>query len=140
MNFNFLLFALCVYIAEGNFSLNLESARGKMKLKQFYHLHGHRLNVPPQKTLEVDKDIKCTTSCMRNTDCFSFNVKKLSSKLFSCELLNTSKFLHFKNLTQDENYVHRLVCVKIKYLFYIFAHLSSLCWCSTGRNQKRVKN
>ena len=101
---NFLFFALCVCFAEGKF--NLESARGRMKLKQFYLLHGHRLNVPTQKTLEVDKDIKCTTSCMRNTNCFSFNVKKLSAKLFLCELLNTSKFLDFKNLTQDENYVH----------------------------------
>ena len=122
MNFNFLFFALCVCFADGKFSLNLESARGKMKLKQFYHLHGHRLNVPPQKTLEVDKDIKCTTSCMRNTDCFSFNVKKLSSKLFLCELLNTSKYLKLKNLTQDENYVHWYLQVnwhEEKYIYHI---------------------
>jgi hypothetical protein len=106
MNLTLLLLLSYVYLAEGKFSLNLKSARGEMKLKQFYHLHGHRLKVSPQITLEVDKDIKCTVTCMRNADCFSFNVKKLSSKLFSCELLNTSKFLDFENLTQDENYVH----------------------------------
>ncbi|CAB4023112.1 partial [Paramuricea clavata] len=77
-----------------------------MKLKNFYHLHGHRLKVSPQATLEVAKDVKCTVSCMRNEDCFSFNVKKISSNLFLCELLNTSKFLDSDNLTRDENFAH----------------------------------
>ena len=112
MNLTLLFIALCVYYAESKHSLTLESARGKMKLKNFYHLHGHRLKVPPQATLEVEKDIKCTASCMRNKDCFSFNVKKLSSKLFLCEMLNTSKFLDFKNLTRDEKFVHWYLQVK----------------------------
>jgi hypothetical protein len=114
MNLTLLLFALCVCITEAKLSLTLESARGKMKLKNFYHLHGHRLKVSPQATLEVAKDVKCTASCMRNEDCFSFNVKKISSNLFLCELLNTSKFLDSENLMRDENFVHWYLQVRYK--------------------------
>ena len=108
-----LLIALCANFIKSEFSLTLKSERGTMKLKNFQHLHGHRLKVQPLTTVEVDKEMKCTTSCMRSEKCFSFNVKKVSPVSFLCELLSTSKFLDFKNLTREENFVHWYVKVSV---------------------------
>ena len=112
MNLTLLFLGLCVGIAKSKTRLTLESERGKIILKNFKHLHGHRLKMSPLATLEVDKEMKCTSSCMRNKDCFSFNVKKLSSTSFLCELLNTSKFIDYENLTRDDSSVHWFLQVK----------------------------
>ncbi|XP_028400307.1 uncharacterized protein LOC114523545 [Dendronephthya gigantea] len=86
--------------------LLLRSARGEMKLKNFSHLHKHRLKVEPIATIDVDRETKCYLSCTRNEGCFSFNVKQISASNFQCELLNTSKYRDDKNLTQDNSFTH----------------------------------
>ena len=132
MNLTLLFIGLCVCIAESKLRLSLESERGKLKLKNFNHLHGHRLKVLPQAILEVDKEMKCAASCMRNNDCFSFNVKKLSSTLFLCELLNTSKFLEYKNLTRDDSFVHWFLQVKAGGVYDMLSNAVGVCGLMLG--------
>lgn len=91
--------------------LVLRSARGEMKLKTFSHLHKHRLKVKPMATFDVDEDIKCHLSCTRNEGCFSFNIKKISTGNFYCELLETSKYWFDKNLTKDDSFTHSFLQV-----------------------------
>ena len=92
--------------------LTLETARGKIKVLNFSHLHKHRLKVEPMASFEVTQDMKCTSSCLRSEGCVSFNVKKLSPTAFLCELLNTSKYVETKNLTQDDNFSYYYIQVQ----------------------------
>ena len=95
-----------VTLSHEKIQLTMEGARGKLKLKNFFHLHRHRLKVHPFASFEVGKEMKCTASCLISEECFSFNVKKLTANNFLCELLNTSKYIHRENLTNDESFSH----------------------------------
>ena len=90
--------------------------QGRLKLGNFRHLHRHRLNVPPQESLKLDKEIQCVSSCLKKPNCFSLNTKKTTDDKFLCEFLNTSKYKDHDNLTKDDNYVHWYIEVSFPFL------------------------
>jgi hypothetical protein len=108
--------------------LTLESGRGKMKIKNFLHLHKHRLDVKPLASFEVAKEMKCTASCTKSEECFSFNVKRLTANSFLCELLNTSKYIDAENLTQDNSFSHYYLQVLNGFIIFFHNRHSPNFW------------
>ena len=104
--------------------LTIQGARGKMGLKNFFHLHKYRLKVPAFASFETAKEMQCTVSCLKSEECFSLNVKKLTANSFLCELLNTSKHLHAENLTRDESFSHYYS--PVPNFLYFFPHIFKL--------------
>ena len=121
---------LCVIITLSHVmaQLTLESARGKMKLKNFLHLHKHRLAVKPLASFEVAKEMKCTASCTKSEECFSFNVKRLTANSFLCELLNTSKYIDAENLTRDNSFSHYYLQVLNGFIIFFHNRHSPYFW------------
>ena len=118
LGLNFIFTVLCgITLCHTIKQLTLETARGKIKVMNFFHLHKHRLKVEPKASFEVTQDMKCTSSCIRSEGCVSFNVKKLSPTAFLCELLNTSKYAEAKNLTQDDSFSHYYIQVQFTDIF-----------------------
>lgn len=102
-----LLVVLFIQFRDTTAQLSLQRKDTRLKVRNFLHRHRHRLNVAPLATpLELDKEIQCTSSCLRNEDCVSCNVKRTTNSKFLCELLNTSKYRHPDNLMKDDNYIH----------------------------------
>ena len=111
----------------------------------FLHLHGYRLNITTQETLEVRKEIQCSSMCLKKHDCFSFNVEKKNSERFLCEFLNSSKYLFPKKLKQEKNFVHwylqvtcYTVCQNILLPIHFFYYLP--CIERVIATKKRNKN
>lgn len=86
--------------------LSLQRDDRRLKLGNFRHLHGHRLNDQPRDTVELENEVQCISTCLRKQDCFSFNMKRTENSKFLCEFLNTSKYSNPTNLTRNDNYVH----------------------------------
>ena len=72
----------------------------------FLYFAGYRLNVTAQDTLEVGKEIQCTSSCLRKQECFSFNVEQKASGTFLCEFLNATRYRFPEKVTRFNNFVH----------------------------------
>ena len=124
-----LFLAFCGLIScSAKSQLTLESEKGGLKLKNFRHLHKHRLNVVPMASFEIGKEMKCTTSCTKSDGCFSFNVKKLTENSFLCELLNTTKSIDAENLTQDDSFTHYNLQVRFLIMNYyqVFSYHQTL--------------
>ena len=124
-----LFLAFCSLIScSAKSQLTLESKRGELKLKNFRHLHKHRLNVVTIASFEVGKEMKCSTSCTKSDGCFSFNVKKLTENSFLCELLNTTKSIDAENLIQDDTFTHYHLQVRYLIMNYyqVFSYHQAL--------------
>ena len=115
---SFLIFALLYgnILGHGMKHLTVETSRGKIQVLNFSRLRKHRLNMAPMASFEVTQDMKCTSSCLKSQGCVSFNVKKLSTTAFLCELLNTSKYGEEEHLTQDDSFYYYYLQV-LNYLF-----------------------
>lgn len=113
MKLLFIVVTLLTQFQDAMQQVALQLDEGRLKLRNFRHLHGHRLNVVPSESLELDKEILCTSICLRKLDCFSFNVKTTTNGKFLCDFLNTSKYRYPDNLTENDNYAHWYLQVRI---------------------------
>ena len=102
----FIFFIFYTQLKETRQQIFLQRNDGGLKFGNFRHLHRHRLNVSPQETLQLDKEIQCVSKCVQKPDCFSLNTKKTTDDKFLCQFLNTSRYKNHENLTKDDNYVH----------------------------------
>lgn len=83
-----------------------------LKIGSLLHLRGHRLDVVPLATLELQNYMKCLTFCVKTDDCYSVNIKKQANEMVLCELLQRTKYQFPKNLTRDDSSSHWYAMVR----------------------------
>ena len=109
-----LVISMVIQLKNTKQQLSIGGNRGKLKLVNFLHLHRHRLDVVPQATLEVDREIGCASNCLKKQDCFSMNTRRNENGKFLCQFLNTSMYrFPAEKLMQDDAFVHWYTQVRV---------------------------